>query len=106
MPQDLSGEPCDDAYLPATGTPPRTGSQMSAEQRIPAPTAARPATGHRPPYVPGRSLAVGVIGAGRVGTALAVALHRVGHRVLAVSTTAPDRITGHLPQVAVRPVDR
>jgi predicted short-subunit dehydrogenase-like oxidoreductase (DUF2520 family) len=34
------------------------------------------------------ALAVGVVGAGRVGTALAVALHRAGHRVVAVSAAS------------------
>lgn len=64
---------------------------MSAPSR--APRAAGP--GSRTPLV------VGVIGAGRVGTALAVALTRAGHRVVAASGSsdpARDRIARFLPQ--------
>ena len=45
-------------------------------QRMPMQTAA-PSAGHEHPA----QLDVGVVGAGRVGTALAVALSRAGHRV-------------------------
>ena len=51
-------------------------------------------------------LAVGVVGAGRVGTALAVALSRAGHRVVAVSALSEAslrRIERALPGTAVRP---
>ena len=53
-------------------------------------------------------LGVGVIGAGRVGTALAVALRRAGHRVVAVSAVsqaALSRVDAALPGVAVRRPD-
>jgi predicted short-subunit dehydrogenase-like oxidoreductase (DUF2520 family) len=49
-------------------------------------------------------LAVGVIGAGRAGTAMAVALGRAGHRVVAasaVSQASLDRIGRSLPQARV-----
>jgi predicted short-subunit dehydrogenase-like oxidoreductase (DUF2520 family) len=50
-------------------------------------------------------LGIGVVGAGRVGTALAVALHRAGHRVVAVSAVSAAslrRIEAALPGTAVR----
>jgi predicted short-subunit dehydrogenase-like oxidoreductase (DUF2520 family) len=50
-------------------------------------------------------LRVGVIGAGRVGTALAAALSRAGHRVVAahgVSQVSRQRIEQYLPGTAVR----
>src|SRR6266704_3244018 len=49
-------------------------------------------------------LAVGVVGAGRAGTAMAVALARAGHRVVAasaVSQASADRISRSLPQARV-----
>src|SRR5258708_4742524 len=49
-------------------------------------------------------LAVGVVGAGRAGTAMAVALARAGHRVVAasaVSETSLSRIARSLPQAQV-----
>src|SRR6266699_2700782 len=49
-------------------------------------------------------LAVGVVGAGRAGTAMAVALARAGHRVVAasaVSQASVDRIGRSLPQARV-----
>src|SRR5258708_14150516 len=49
-------------------------------------------------------LAVGVVGAGRAGTAMAVALARAGHRVVAasaVSETSLSRIARSLPQARV-----
>jgi predicted short-subunit dehydrogenase-like oxidoreductase (DUF2520 family) len=49
-------------------------------------------------------LAVGVVGAGRVGTALAVALGRAGHRVVAVSAVSAAslrRIERALPDAAI-----
>jgi predicted short-subunit dehydrogenase-like oxidoreductase (DUF2520 family) len=51
-------------------------------------------------------LGVGVVGAGRVGTALAAALRRAGHRVVAVSAvsaTSRRRAETLLPGVPVRP---
>jgi predicted short-subunit dehydrogenase-like oxidoreductase (DUF2520 family) len=48
---------------------------------------------------------VGVVGAGRVGTVLAVALSRAGHRVVAasaVSDTSIRRIRKYLPGTAIR----
>jgi predicted short-subunit dehydrogenase-like oxidoreductase (DUF2520 family) len=49
-------------------------------------------------------LAVGVVGAGRVGTALAAALRRAGHRITAVSAvseTSLRRIDKLLPETAI-----
>jgi predicted short-subunit dehydrogenase-like oxidoreductase (DUF2520 family) len=49
-------------------------------------------------------LAVGVVGAGRAGTAMAVALARAGHRVVAasaVSQASLDRVSRSLPQAKV-----
>jgi predicted short-subunit dehydrogenase-like oxidoreductase (DUF2520 family) len=51
----------------------------------------------------------GVIGAGRVGTALAVALERAGHRIVAVSTvnqTNRERVGRLLPGTPILPPDR
>ncbi|HEX9030796.1 MAG TPA: DUF2520 domain-containing protein [Streptosporangiaceae bacterium] len=54
-------------------------------------------------------LAVGVVGAGRAGTAMAVALARAGHRIVAasaVSQTSLSRISARLPGTMVaRPQD-
>ena len=50
-------------------------------------------------------LGVGVVGAGRVGTALAAALHRSGHRVVAVSAVSAAsrrRVEAVLPGTPVR----
>jgi len=46
---------------------------------------------------------VSVVGAGRVGTALAVGLRRAGHRILAVSggSSTADRVAQYLPGVPV-----
>jgi predicted short-subunit dehydrogenase-like oxidoreductase (DUF2520 family) len=58
-------------------------------------------TGHVHPA----QLRVGVVGAGRVGTALAAALSRAGHRVVAasaVSQTSRERIERYLPGTPVR----
>jgi len=52
---------------------------------------------------------VSVIGAGRVGTALAVALRDAGHRIVAVSTVSPGnraRVERLLPGTPVLPPDR
>src|SRR5215472_14222222 len=49
-------------------------------------------------------LNVGVVGAGRVGTALAVALSRAGHRVVgasAISAASKERIERYLPGAPV-----
>jgi predicted short-subunit dehydrogenase-like oxidoreductase (DUF2520 family) len=51
-------------------------------------------------------LGVGVVGAGRVGTALAAALRRAGHRIVAVSAVSAaslDRVEALLPGTPVRP---
>jgi predicted short-subunit dehydrogenase-like oxidoreductase (DUF2520 family) len=56
-----------------------------------------------------RSLAVGIIGAGRVGTVLGAALARAGHRVVAasgVSAAAKHRIATLLPQARNLPADQ
>jgi len=50
-------------------------------------------------------LDVGIVGAGRVGTALAVALHRAGHRIAgasAVSRESRERVERFLPGTPVR----
>lgn len=69
----------------------------------PATAARLPGHGH-----PAR-LDVGVVGAGRVGTALAVALQRAGHRITgaaAVSETSKDRVRRFLPGTPVlQPAD-
>jgi predicted short-subunit dehydrogenase-like oxidoreductase (DUF2520 family) len=57
-----------------------------------------------PPIHPAQ-LQVGVVGAGRAGTALAVALSRAGHRVVAasaVSETSVQRLASRLPEVPIR----
>jgi predicted short-subunit dehydrogenase-like oxidoreductase (DUF2520 family) len=49
-------------------------------------------------------LGVGVVGAGRVGTALAVALRRAGHRIVAVSAVSEaslGRVDAALPGIAI-----
>jgi predicted short-subunit dehydrogenase-like oxidoreductase (DUF2520 family) len=54
------------------------------------------------------ALGVGVVGAGRVGTALAVALQRAGHRIVAVSAVSEAslrRVRRALPDADVRPPD-
>src|SRR5580700_10260337 len=61
--------------------------------------------GPRRPAAHPAELAVGVVGAGRVGTALAAALMRAGHRVEAVSAvsqTSLRRIEKILPGTPVR----
>lgn len=53
-------------------------------------------------------LSVGVISAGRVGTALGVALERAGHVVVAcsaISRASRQRVEGRLPETAVLPAD-
>ncbi len=65
------------------------------------------ATLSHPADRPGR-LAVGVVGAGRVGSVLGAALARAGHPVRAVSAVSRDslaRAARRLPDVPVRPVD-
>jgi len=54
-------------------------------------------------------LAVGVVGVGRVGTAMAVALARAGHRVVAasaVSQASLDRVGRNLPEARVLAPER
>jgi predicted short-subunit dehydrogenase-like oxidoreductase (DUF2520 family) len=61
----------------------------------------RPEIGERHPA----QLQVGVVGAGRVGTVLAVALSRAGHRVVAasaVSAASVRRIRANLPDTVIR----
>ena len=64
--------------------------------------------GFRPADLPHPAqLAVGVVGAGRAGTAMAVALARAGHRVVAasaVSQASLSRVDRSLPQAVI--VDR
>jgi predicted short-subunit dehydrogenase-like oxidoreductase (DUF2520 family) len=65
-----------------------------------------PASKQTPPH-PAR-LAIGVIGAGRVGTVLGAALARAGHRVVAasaVSDTSVQRAQRLLPDAAIMPPD-
>jgi predicted short-subunit dehydrogenase-like oxidoreductase (DUF2520 family) len=55
-----------------------------------------------------RKLAVGIIGAGRVGAVLGAALSRAGHRVVAasgVSAATKQRIADLLPTAVVKPAD-
>lgn len=62
----------------------------------------------RPADRPGR-LAVGIIGAGRVGAVLGAALATAGHRIVAVSAISAAsvrRAEQLLPGVAIRPVDQ
>jgi predicted short-subunit dehydrogenase-like oxidoreductase (DUF2520 family) len=57
----------------------------------------------------GRTIGVGVIGAGRVGAVLGAALARAGHRVIAasgVSAGSLARIDRLLPGAALRPADQ
>jgi len=65
----------------------------------------RPLAGFRSAELPHPAqLAVGVVGAGRAGTAMAVALARAGHRVVAasaVSEASIRRIGRSLPQAAI-----
>lgn len=61
-----------------------------------------------PPSERPARLAVGVVGAGRVGAVLGAALARAGHRVVAVaavSQSSRDRADRLLPGVPVRPAD-
>ena len=61
----------------------------------------RPQPGERHPA----QLQVGVVGAGRVGTVLAVALRRAGHRVVAASAVSEEsvrRIEANLPGTLIR----
>jgi predicted short-subunit dehydrogenase-like oxidoreductase (DUF2520 family) len=67
--------------------------------------AADPSGQPGPSYVHPARLNVGVVGAGRVGTALAVALSRAGHRVTAasaVSDASRQRVERFLPGTPVR----
>ncbi len=60
------------------------------------------------PATPPARLAVGVVGAGRVGAVLGAALSRAGHRVVAttaVSDASRSRAAALLPDVPVRPAD-
>jgi predicted short-subunit dehydrogenase-like oxidoreductase (DUF2520 family) len=55
------------------------------------------------PIADTKSLTVGIVGAGRVGTAIGVALARAGHHVIAASgrsSVARARIAGRLPEAA------
>ncbi|HWL38535.1 MAG TPA: DUF2520 domain-containing protein [Frankiaceae bacterium] len=60
------------------------------------------------PAIPRPRLTVGVVGVGRVGSALAVALSRAGHVVTAVSGVSDaslGRAADRLPSAAVEPAD-
>ncbi|GLZ06354.1 hypothetical protein Acsp03_38200 [Actinomadura sp. NBRC 104412] len=82
--------------------------------REPTPPSGTPGNGGRPEDRPAR-LAVGIVGAGRVGTALGVALNRAGHRVVAAAAVsdrslrqAEARLPGAAlgtPQEVVRAAD-
>jgi predicted short-subunit dehydrogenase-like oxidoreductase (DUF2520 family) len=81
-----------------TSDPAPGGRSGPAGHSDPASQGEQPGSGH-----PAR-LDVGVVGAGRVGTALAVALSRAGHRVSgasAVSQASRDRIERFLPGTPV-----
>jgi predicted short-subunit dehydrogenase-like oxidoreductase (DUF2520 family) len=61
-----------------------------------------------PPRAPARRLAVGIVGAGRVGAVLGAALARAGHRVVAaagVSAESVRRAARLLPGVPLLPAD-
>ena len=66
----------------------------------------------RPPHEPGERpgrLAVGIVGAGRVGSVLGAALRTAGHRIVAVSAISAAsrrRAAQLLPDVEIRPADR
>jgi predicted short-subunit dehydrogenase-like oxidoreductase (DUF2520 family) len=82
---------------PGQGQPtgPQSAAQQSARQQP-----GRPLAAQRHPA----QLQVGVVGAGRVGTVLAVALSRAGHQVVAasaVSDASISRLQARLPGVAV-----
>jgi len=60
--------------------------------------------GSQPVYAHPARLNVGVVGAGRVGTALAVALSRAGHRIVgasAISAASRQRVEEYLPGAPV-----
>ena len=70
---------------------------MSAPSRLPAAAGPGPRALAR---TPGKALAIGVVGAGRVGAALGAALALAGHRVVAASAgsaASRRRITRLLP---------
>ena len=77
---------------------------MSApSRRLPGPDQAAPAVRL------GRTITVGIIGAGRVGAVLGAALHRAGHRVVAasgVSASSVARIERLLPSATLLPADQ
>ena len=78
----------------------RPGDQ-DARARASGRAAGRPQSGERHPA----QLQVGVVGAGRVGTVLAVALRRAGHRVVAASAVSDEsvrRISANLPGTVIR----
>ena len=73
---------------------------MNVRSRLPAAQVPPPRTGY---------LTIGVVGAGRVGAALAAALARAGHRIAAVSASSPAnrrRAAALLPGVPHLPADR
>ena len=79
-------------------------SDMSApSRRLPGPDRAAPAVRL------GRTITVGIIGAGRVGAVLGAALDRAGHRVVAasgVSAASLARIERLLPSTRLLPADQ
>ena len=78
----------------------RPSDQDPARPHPAAQQPGRPQEGERHPA----QLQVGVVGAGRVGTVLAVALSRAGHRVVAasaVSDTSVRRIRANLPGTVI-----
>jgi predicted short-subunit dehydrogenase-like oxidoreductase (DUF2520 family) len=51
--------------------------------------------------IPAARLDVGIVGAGRVGSVLGAALAGAGHRLIAASTTDPDRVQAMLPGLQI-----
>ena len=95
-----SAVPGNESALPWGDAPAGPGPDVPLGTGAPAPV-----PGNTPEDRPAR-LTVGVVGAGRVGTALGMALSRAGHRVVAataVSERSRTRVEERLPGAAVVP---
>ncbi len=83
-----------------------TASVRSTRGVVVSPVSPAPGALHAPvPAANVNSLTIGIVGAGRVGTALGAAFAAAGHRITGASgrsETAADRIAGFLPGVAHR----
>ena len=92
---------------PTRGTTPGPPAKPTGETTPGTPARAEPAQAGQagPGYKHPARLDVGVVGAGRVGTALAVALSRAGHRIAAasaVSDASRQRVERYLAGTPVR----